>query len=84
MVLDLGIFIKVVPGMKPTLDIIHFCLPCLDAKVGGVIGKAGTIIRNLRQESSFDIKVLEGIYDSEDYIILISGPAVWFASSKTA
>uniref|UniRef100_A0A2C9U1M2 K Homology domain-containing protein n=1 Tax=Manihot esculenta TaxID=3983 RepID=A0A2C9U1M2_MANES len=44
-------------------------------KSGGVIGKAGTIIRNLRQESSFDIKVLEGIYDSEDYIILISGPA---------
>lgn len=61
--------------MKPAPDIITFRLLCLDEKVGGVIGKAGTIIKALQQETGCDIKVLEGVPDSEDRIILISGPA---------
>ncbi|KAJ9166403.1 hypothetical protein P3X46_021167 [Hevea brasiliensis] len=64
-----------IPGrMKPTSDIINFRLLCLDEKVGGVIGKGGTIIKTLQQETGCDIKVLEGVSDSEDRIILISGP----------
>lgn len=65
-----------IPGrMKPASDIITFRLLCLDEKVGGVIGKGGTIIKTLQQETGCDIKVLEGVSNSEDRIILISGPA---------
>ncbi|KDP41552.1 hypothetical protein JCGZ_15959 [Jatropha curcas] len=65
-----------IPGrMKPAPDIITFRLLCLDEKVGGVIGKGGNIIKTLQQETGCDIKVLEGVSDSEDRIILISGPA---------
>ncbi|KAF2324206.1 hypothetical protein GH714_010007 [Hevea brasiliensis] len=42
---------------------------------GGIIGKGGTIIKTLQQETGCDIKVLEGVSNSEDRIILISGPA---------
>ncbi|KAJ9186884.1 hypothetical protein P3X46_002409 [Hevea brasiliensis] len=61
--------------MKPASDIITFRLLCLDEKVGGIIGKGGTIIKTLQQETGCDIKVLEGVSNSEDRIILISGPA---------
>ncbi|EEF52201.1 KH domain-containing protein HEN4 [Ricinus communis] len=64
------------PGrMRPAPDMLTFRLLCLDEKVGGVIGKGGAIIKTLQQETGCEIKVLEGVSDSEDRIILISGPA---------
>ncbi|XP_065881277.1 KH domain-containing protein HEN4-like [Euphorbia lathyris] len=64
------------PGrMRLPPDLITFRLLCLDEKVGGVIGKGGTIIKTLQQETGCEIKVLEGIPDSEDRVIIISGSA---------
>lgn len=57
-------------------DILTFRLLCPDEKVGGVIGKGGTIVKALEHESGCDIKVLEPVPDSEDRVIVISGPAV--------
>ncbi|KAF9621794.1 hypothetical protein IFM89_028232 [Coptis chinensis] len=44
-------------------------------RVGGVIGKGGTIVKILQHETGCDIKILEGSPDSEDRLIIISGPA---------
>ncbi|XVE70271.1 hypothetical protein DITRI_Ditri10aG0059100 [Diplodiscus trichospermus] len=64
------------PGrMMPSLEMLTFRLLCHDDKVGGVIGKGGSIIKALQQETGCEIKVLEAIPDSEDRIIVISGPA---------
>lgn len=56
-------------------DILSFRLLCHEEKVGGVIGKGGTIVKALQHETGCEIKVLDGISDSEDRIIVISGPA---------
>lgn len=70
-----------IPGrMKPASEILTFRLLCHDERVGGVIGKGGVIIRTLQQETGCEIKVMEGVSDSEDRIIVISGPAVRLAS----
>ena len=68
--------------MRPVPNLITFRLLCLDEKVGGVIGKGGAITKTLQQETGCEIKVLEGISDSEDRIILISGLALWFYFSN--
>lgn len=57
-------------------EIITFRVLCNEEKVGGVIGKGGSIVKALQHESGCDIKVLEGTGDAEDRIIIISGPAV--------
>ena len=65
------------PGrMMPSLEMLTFRLLCHDERVGGVIGKGGAIIKTLKQETGCEIKVLEAIPDSEDRIIVISGPVV--------
>ncbi|KAA8538242.1 hypothetical protein F0562_027935 [Nyssa sinensis] len=65
-----------IPGhMNPSPDILTFRLLCHDEKVGGVIGKGGTIVRTLQHETGCEIKILEGVPDSEDRIVVISGPA---------
>lgn len=64
--------------MKPVPDVLTFRLLCHNERVGGVIGKGGTIIKILKQETGCDIKVMEGVSDSEDRVIVISGLAVWF------
>ncbi|PSS17318.1 KH domain-containing protein [Actinidia chinensis var. chinensis] len=65
------------PGlMNPPQDIITFRLLCHEEKVGGVIGKGGTIVKALQHETGCEIKVLERVSDSEDRIIVISGPAL--------
>ncbi|KAH6837924.1 hypothetical protein C2S53_000393 [Perilla frutescens var. hirtella] len=56
-------------------EMITFRLLCDEEKVGGVIGKGGSIVKALQHESGCDIKVLEGTGDAEDRIIIISGPA---------
>lgn len=67
-----------IPGrMNPSQEMLTFRLLCHDERVGGVIGKGGSIIKTLKQETGCEIKVMEGVSDSEDRIIIISGPAVW-------
>ncbi|XP_042508732.1 KH domain-containing protein HEN4-like [Macadamia integrifolia] len=63
-------------GMKPSQEILIFRLLCHNEKVGGVIGKGGTIIKTLKLETGCDVKILEGVPDSDDRIIVISGPAI--------
>lgn len=69
-----------IPGrMKPAQEVLTFRLLCHDERVGGVIGKGGTIIKTLKQETGCEIKVMEGVSDSQDRIIVISGAAVWLS-----
>ncbi|KAL7116847.1 hypothetical protein ACP275_03G031900 [Erythranthe tilingii] len=56
-------------------EVLTFRLLCNEEKVGGVIGKGGSIVKALQHETGCDIKVLDGAGDSEDRIIIISGPA---------
>ncbi|OAY84246.1 RNA-binding KH domain-containing protein RCF3-like [Ananas comosus] len=55
-------------------EIIVYRLLCSNVKVGGVIGKGGSVIKNLQHETGCEIKVLETTPESEDRIIVISGP----------
>ncbi|XVE95106.1 hypothetical protein REPUB_Repub02eG0068100 [Reevesia pubescens] len=65
-----------IPGRTmPSLEMLTFRLLCLDEKVGGVIGKGGAIIKTLKQETGCEIRVMEAIPDSEDRVIVMSGPA---------
>ncbi|KAJ4827067.1 hypothetical protein Tsubulata_022696 [Turnera subulata] len=65
-----------IPGrMKPSPELITFRLLCHDDRVGGVIGKGGTIIKSLKQETGCEIKVMEAVPDSEDRVVIVSGPA---------
>ncbi|XP_075088766.1 RNA-binding KH domain-containing protein RCF3-like [Nicotiana tabacum] len=65
-----------IPGrMNPIPDALTFRLLCPDEKVGGIIGKGGSIIKALQHETGCQIKVLDGAGDSEDRVIVISGPA---------
>ncbi|CAA2959921.1 KH domain-containing HEN4-like [Olea europaea subsp. europaea] len=61
--------------MNPSPDLVSFRLLCPDEKVGGIIGKGGTIVNALQHETGCEIKVLDRVADSEDRIIVISGPA---------
>lgn len=66
-----------IPGRRmPCPEMLTFRILCHDEKVGGVIGKGGSVIKTLQQETGCEIKVLEAIPDSEDRIIVVSGPAV--------
>ncbi|KAJ4964783.1 hypothetical protein NE237_016632 [Protea cynaroides] len=66
-----------IPGrIKPSQEILTFRLLCHNEKVGGVIGKGGTIIKTLQLETGCDVKILEGVPDSEDRVIVISGSAI--------
>ncbi|KAK4849890.1 hypothetical protein QYF36_001824 [Acer negundo] len=65
-----------IPGrLLPSQDMLTYRVLCHDERVGGVIGKGGAIIKTLQQETGCEIKVLEAISDSEDRIIVVSGPA---------
>ncbi|KAF6142164.1 hypothetical protein GIB67_037082 [Kingdonia uniflora] len=59
---------------RPPLE-LTFSLICHNEKVGGIIGKGGSIVRLLQNETGCDIKILEGDTISEDRIIVITGPA---------
>ncbi|KAJ0085305.1 hypothetical protein Patl1_08747 [Pistacia atlantica] len=65
-----------VPGrLKPLQELLTFRILCHDERVGGVIGKGGAIIKTLQQETGCEIKVLEAVSDTDDRIIVVSGPA---------
>ncbi|KAL3617847.1 hypothetical protein CASFOL_038168 [Castilleja foliolosa] len=66
-------------GMHGTMnfppEVVTFRLLCSEEKVGGVIGKGGSVVRRLKNETGCEIKILDGEGDSEDRLIIISGPA---------
>ncbi|KAK8957127.1 KH domain-containing protein [Platanthera zijinensis] len=65
------------PGqMQVAPEVLIFRLLCSNDKVGSVIGKGGSIVRNLQHETGCDIKILETPLESEDRLIVISGPAL--------
>jgi len=66
---------------RPLQEMLTFCLLCPVERVGNVIGKGGAIIKTLQQETLSEIKIVESPPDSEDCVIVISGPAVWFKFS---
>ncbi|KZV31569.1 KH domain-containing protein-like [Dorcoceras hygrometricum] len=55
-------------------EILSFRLLCNGEKVGGVIGKGGSVVKTVQHETGCEIKVLDGVGDSEERIIVISGP----------
>ncbi|XP_061352985.1 KH domain-containing protein HEN4-like isoform X2 [Gastrolobium bilobum] len=61
--------------MRPLQEMLTFRLLCPAERVGNLIGKGGAIIKAVQQETASEIKVIDGVPDSEDCIIVISGPA---------
>ncbi|XP_058081787.1 RNA-binding KH domain-containing protein RCF3-like [Magnolia sinica] len=61
--------------MRTSQEILTFRLLCMDDKIGGVIGKGGSIIKALQHETGCDIKIPDAVADSDDRVIIISGPA---------
>lgn len=57
-------------------EMLTFRLLCPAEKVGNLIGKGGAIIKTVQQETASEIKVTEAVPDSEDCVVVISGPAV--------
>lgn len=64
--------------MKPSLETLSFHLLCNSDRVGGIIGKGGTVVNIIQQETGCEIQVLETTPESDDRIIVVSGPAVLF------
>nr|KYP70132.1 KH domain-containing protein At4g18375 family [Cajanus cajan] len=60
---------------RPVQEMLTFRLLCPADRVGNIIGKGGAIIRSVQQETASEIKVVEGPPDSEDCVVVISGPA---------
>lgn len=67
-------------GVKPPHEMLSFRLLCHHERVGTIIGKGGMVVKTLQQETGCEINVIEGASDSEDRIIVITGPAVSFGS----
>ncbi|KAI5403121.1 KH domain-containing protein HEN4 [Lathyrus oleraceus] len=61
--------------MRLPPEILTFRLLCPSENVGNLIGKGGSIIKTMQQETASEIKVIEGNPGSEDCIVIISGPA---------
>ncbi|KAL9238037.1 hypothetical protein vseg_012516 [Gypsophila vaccaria] len=66
---------NIMPGRIDVSDFVTFRLLCPDERVGGIIGKGGAIIKTLMHETGCDIKVLEGVSEGEERIVVVSGPA---------
>lgn len=64
--------------MRLPPEILTFRLLCPSENVGNLIGKGGSIIKTMQQETASEIKVIEGNLGSEDCIVVISGPAVLY------
>ncbi|KAL6493173.1 hypothetical protein OROGR_032932 [Orobanche gracilis] len=65
-----------IPGtVNSPPEVLSFRVLCSEEKVGGVIGKGGSIVKGLQNDTGCEIKILDGEGDSDDRIIIISGPA---------
>ncbi|KAL9268585.1 KH domain-containing protein [Drosera capensis] len=60
--------------MNLSPHLFSYRLLCSDERVGGIIGKVGAVIRSLQHDTGCEIKVLDGLADVEDRIVIVSGP----------
>lgn len=56
-----------------------YCILCQSKKVGSVIGKGGSIIKALREETQAKITVADSVPGSDDRIVIISSPSTKLA-----
>ncbi|KAH9315612.1 hypothetical protein KI387_024239, partial [Taxus chinensis] len=59
-------------GPSSSGEELVFRVLCPNKKIGGIIGKGGTIIKKLREEIGVKIKVTDSVPGSDDRIIIIS------------
>ncbi|WOL02206.1 KH domain-containing protein HEN4 [Canna indica] len=66
------------PPVQPQIapEPITYRLLCSNDRVGSVIGKGGSIVKALQNETGCEVKVIETTPESEDRIIVISGLAL--------
>eukprot|EP01018_Ginkgo_biloba_P002005 Gb_31686 [translate_table: standard] len=62
------------PPMKIAPDETIFRILCTASKTGGVIGKGGSIIKQIRQETGSKIRIEEGVPGCDERVILIAAP----------
>lgn len=60
------------PPMKPVQDETVFRILCPGTKTGSVIGKQGSIIKALRQETGARIKIADAVPGVDERVIIIS------------
>ncbi|KAJ1685026.1 hypothetical protein LUZ63_016416 [Rhynchospora breviuscula] len=67
---------SVTPGAP--VDLMTYRMLCTNDQVGGVIGKAGYIVKNIKNETGSDITIseLNSEAQSEDRLITIQGPVL--------
>ena len=61
-------------GGVPIPEDAVYRILCPAQKIGSVIGKGGSIIKTLRQDSGAKIKIADAIPGVEERVIIISGP----------
>ncbi|GMY26724.1 KH domain-containing protein HEN4-like [Fagus crenata] len=54
---------------------VAFRLLCHASRIGGVIGKSGTVIKNLQQSTIAKIRIEDAPLDSPDQVILVVADA---------
>ncbi|KAJ6720010.1 KH DOMAIN CONTAINING RNA BINDING PROTEIN [Salix viminalis] len=60
-------------GYSPNFEEdVVFRLLCQADKVGSLIGKGGSIVRALQNETGASIKIAEGVFDSDERVVVIS------------
>ncbi|KAI4366510.1 hypothetical protein MLD38_022381 [Melastoma candidum] len=68
---------QIVENSFPFLD-AHVQSSGPSSQVGSVIGKGGTGIISIKQETGSEITIMDGVPDSEERAIVVSGPAVLY------
>ncbi|KAH9301163.1 hypothetical protein KI387_012746 [Taxus chinensis] len=59
----------------PSQEEITFRLLCSNEKVGGIIGKGGSIIKGLQRDTGSDIKIAEAVPDEDERVVIITASA---------
>ncbi|GLT26109.1 hypothetical protein SLA2020_011960 [Shorea laevis] len=54
---------------------VSFRLVCHASRIGGVIGKAGSVIKQLQQSTGAKIRIEEAIPESQDRVVTVIGPS---------
>ncbi|CAN1156757.1 KH domain-containing protein HEN4 [Linum perenne] len=57
----------------PATDVLTIRLLCPDGKAGVVIGKGGSMVKGLLQETGCDVKVMDPVPDCQDRVVVVSG-----------
>jgi hypothetical protein len=65
-------------GYSPNFEEdVVFRLLCQADKVGSLIGKGGSVVRALQNETGASIKIAEGVSDSDERVVVISAREAW-------